>query len=53
MPLRKGSKAKSKKGIASNIRTMRHEGRKPKQAVAIAMRLAGKPRPRKKGRSRK
>lgn len=44
MPLRKGSKARSKKGISANIRTMRHEGRPQKQAIAIAMRLAGKKR---------
>lgn len=42
MPLKKGSKARSKKGIASNIRTEIRAGKKPKQAVAIAMRLAGK-----------
>lgn len=50
MPLRKGNKARSKKGISKNISTLVHEGRKPKQAVAIAMRLAGKPKPRKKGK---
>lgn len=50
MPLRKGSKARSKKGIAHNIRTEIKSGRKPKQAVAIAMRLAGKPKPKKKGK---
>lgn len=48
MPLKKGKKAKSKKGIASNIRTEIKHGKKPKQAVAIAMRLAGKKR--KKGK---
>lgn len=46
MPLRKGSKAKSKKGISANIRAERKAGKPPKQAVAIAMRLAGKPKPR-------
>jgi len=45
MPLKKGNKARSKKGIASNIRTEIKSGKKPKQAVAIAMRLAGKPKP--------
>lgn len=54
MPLRKGSKARSRKGIGANIRTLRREGRKPKQAIAIALRLAGKARPRKrKGAKRK
>lgn len=47
MPLKKGRAAKSKKGIAHNIRTEIHKGRKPKQAVAIAMRLAKKPKPKK------
>lgn len=48
MPLRKGSKARSKKGIAANIRTEVKAGRPLKQAQAIAMRLAGKRKPRKK-----
>jgi len=50
MPLKKGSKARSKKGIASNIRTERRHGKPQRQAVAIAMRLAGKRRPRGKAR---
>ena len=45
MPLRKGTKAKSKKGIAANIRTELRAGRPQKQAVAIAYRLAGKRKP--------
>ena len=53
MPLKKGSKARSKKGIASNIRAERRAGKPQKQAVAIAMRLAGKPKPRKKKAARK
>jgi hypothetical protein len=48
MPLRKGAKAKSKKGISANIRTEIKHGKPQKQAVAIAMRLAGKKRKRKR-----
>ena len=39
MPLKKGS---GKKAVSSNIRILRGEGYKPKQAVAIAMSKAGK-----------
>lgn len=46
MPLKKGKAAKSKKGISSNIRTEMHHGKPQKQAIAIAMRLAKKPKPR-------
>ena len=41
MPLKKG---KSKAVISSNIRELRHSGRPQKQAIAIAMRSAGKAR---------
>jgi hypothetical protein len=42
MPLKKGS---SELAIAKNIATLSHEGRPEKQAIAIAERIAGKPKP--------
>jgi len=39
MPLKKGS---YKKAVSSNIRTEMAQGKPQKQAVAIAMRVAGK-----------
>ena len=45
MPLKRGS---SQKTISQNIRTEIAHGKPRKQAIAIAMRVAGKPRPAKK-----
>jgi hypothetical protein len=42
MPLKKG---KSPKVISANIRELRKSGKPQKQAVAISMRTAGKPKP--------
>ena len=42
MPLRKGS---SKKVMSANIKTEMHAGKPQKQAVAMAMRMAGKRKP--------
>lgn len=47
MPLKKGS---SKKVVSQNIREMVHAGHPQKQAVAAAMRQAGKSRAKKKGK---
>jgi hypothetical protein len=46
MPLKRGS---SQKAVSANIRTLRHEGKKESQAVAIALERAGKS---KKGKKR-
>ena len=48
MPLLKGAKAKSKKGISENIRREVNSGKSQKQAIAIAMSEAGKSRKPKK-----
>ena len=46
MTLRRGS---SRKTISKNIATEMRAGKTQPQAVAIAMRKAGKPKPKKKG----
>ena len=50
MPLKKGS---SKKTISRNIETEMHAGKPQRQAVAIAMRMAGKPKPSHGGKKHK
>ena len=49
MPLLGGKRAKTKAGISQNIKTEMKAGKPQDQAVAIAMRKAGKPKP--KGKS--
>lgn len=48
MPLVKGRRAKTKKGISENISREIKSGRPKKQAVAIAMNVAGKSKKKKK-----
>lgn len=45
MPLLKGKEAKTKEGISKNIKAEMKSGKAQNQAVAIAMRLAKKPKP--------
>jgi Family of unknown function (DUF6496) len=56
MPLIKGKKAKSRKGISENIRREMHAGKKQKQSIAIALsiaRKAGAQIPKKKAKKKK
>ena len=48
MPLVKGKAAKAKAAIEKNIKTEIAHGKKPKQAVAIALSVAGKSKAKKK-----
>lgn len=48
MPLVKGKKAKTKKGISQNIKREVAAGKPVKQAVAIAYSVAGKSKKKKK-----
>ena len=50
MPLVKG---KSKKAVSSNIRTEMNAGKPQKQAIAIALSVAGKSRKSKKSKRQK
>ena len=48
MPLLKGKRARTKKGISRNIRTEMKAGKPQNQAIAIAMSEAGKSKRKKK-----
>ena len=54
MPLLKGEKAKTKKGISDNIRKEIASGKPKDQSIAIALSVAGKSnKPKKSGKGRK
>ena len=53
MPLLKGKRAKTKKGISENIRREMHAGKPQRQAIAIAMSEAGKSRKKSKRKSKR
>ncbi len=53
MPLIKGAKAKTKKGMSENIRHEMHAGKPQKQAIAIAFSEAGESRKKKAPRKNK
>jgi hypothetical protein len=56
MPLLKGSKARSRKGISSNIKREMKAGKSQKQAVAIALsqaRKAGAKIPKKRAKKKR
>lgn len=53
MPLLKGQKARTKKGISKNIATEIEAGKPQKQAIAIAMEKAGKAKKKAKPKKKK